>query len=333
MIRCKLHIILLTILVTSSIEAMSQTDMILTQHWNMPTLLNPASTGDTEFIRLRGGARLQYLGASQSPKDFVGTVDAPFKISNERLGAGLFVNNNTYHLFDNLLIGIQGSYQFKIKRNNLRIGIGLGYYHSKFKGSELKTEEDTEGQKTDSGIDDTEGNFPLTDVSGGKFDVSVGIKYILPYFQLGLSALHLTNSTVRMEDSFETTEDYRQVESKLPATFYLDLSGNIPLKNTLFTIHPSIVLGTDFHNFVGVGELRFTYKQKITFGADYRWKRAAGIVVGYYLKDFYIGYSWEYDYKDPIKGSTGNHELVLGYQFKINMEGKKRFSHRSIRLM
>ena len=334
MFKRKLCLIII-ILVSSCFPSLSnaQTEVLLTQHWQMPTLLNPAATGDIDFIRIGGATRLQFLGSAGSPKNFMGSVDAPFRIGEKRIGAGVMVESSSFDLFENIILGAQGSYKFNLKRGKLSIGLQLGYFHTKFKGSELREslpensipEEKREGEEDNA--------FPISDLKGGKFDFSLGLRYDSKNFYLGVSGLHLTNSLVRLKENEENSNDYRFVESKLPATFYLDTGGNIDLKNTLFTLQPSLLLATDFRDFNALVEMRATYNQKFTFGIDYRYNRAAGFLAGVMLKDFYIGYSWEYDYSFKPKGSTGNHELVLGYRLKMNMERKKVYTRKSIRIM
>lgn len=334
-------------MIVSPFLSKAEGDMMLTQHWAMPTLLNPAATGDIDFIRIRGGARMQYFGSHDSPKNYLATVDMPFKISEKRIGVGLMVNSESYDLFRNLLIGAQGSYKFKIKNSRLSIGIQLGYYNSKFKGSELiinntpgtspgeDISEEGNGEETggDTDAPDDPYDMPTQDVSAGKFDLAVGVRYDHPKFYVAISGVHVTNTTLKLTAEGETSTDARYVENKLPATLYFDAGGNIGINNSLISLQPSLLAATDFKDFTAVLDLRATYNQKVTFGLDYRWNRAVGVMAGLILKNFFIGYNWEYDYKYNPKGSTGNHELVIGYQFKLNMGGKSNFSHRSIRIM
>ena len=336
------------------IEITSTPDVILTQHWAMPTLLNPAATGNIDFIRIRGGARIDYLGSADSPKNYLAVADSPFKLLGKRIGAGILVNSQTYDLFQNLQVGAQGSYKLKIKNSSLSIGIQLGYYHSKFKGSKLKIKHDnmdpgenegTENEEGEPGSEEDSGtsgedkkdgyynDFPTHDIAGGAFDMGVGVRYEHPKFNVGISVMHLMNSKVKLKKDGESATDLQSVESKLPMTLYFDAGGNIDINNSLFTLQPSLLIGTDFSDFTGVVNMRATYNHKITFGLNYRYNRAAGVMAGLSIKNFYIGYNWEYDYKMNPKGSTGNHELVLGFQFKMDMSGKSNFSHRSIRIM
>lgn len=336
----------------------SNPDVILTQHWAMPTLLNPAATGDIDFIRVRGGARLQYLGMYHNPKNFLVTADSPFKLMGKRIGAGIVANFESHDLYRNIMVSAQGSYKLQLKQNRLSIGVQIGYYHSQFKGSEYvitnrptdNPEDNTggggeaeggngEGDISGDGItddgpsDNYNDDIPTQDVAGGMLDLAIGVRFEHPRFYVALSGQHLTNSKVRLSKEGESGSDTRFIESKLPMTLYFDTGGNIPIPNTLFTLQPSLILGTDFKDFTGVVEMKSTYNNLVTFGVDYRYNRAVGVIAGISLKNFFLGYSWEYDYSSQGKGTTGNHELVLGYQFKMDMGGKNLFRHRAIRIM
>ena len=332
---------------SAQVKVTSQMDVILNQNWEMPTLLNPAATGATDFIRIRGGARIDYLGSHQSPKNFLAAADSPFKLLGKRIGAGLVVNSGSYGVYNNLLIGAQGSYKIKIKQSTLSIGVQLGYYHTKFKGSEFviynkgegndsgETSEGEGGDSPGSGDEDEPdySDYPTEDVGAGSVDLAVGVRFDHPAFYAGVSVTHLTNPTLQLSKEGEVATASRYMESHLPMEMYFETGGNIRLNNSLFTLQPSLLVATDFKDFNGVAVMRGTYNQKVTFGASYRYNRAAGVLAGLKIKDFYIGYSWEYDYKNQPKGSTGNHELVIGYQLKMKMDSKSNFRQRSIRIM
>ena len=49
-------------------KASAQNEPIFTQSWALPTLYNPGAAGDTDFLRIRGGARLQWVGIPNAPK-------------------------------------------------------------------------------------------------------------------------------------------------------------------------------------------------------------------------------------------------------------------------
>ena len=56
-------------------------------------------------------------------------------------------------------------------------------------------------------------------------------------------------------------------------------------------------------------------------------------MVGAEFKNFFLGYAYDYPTSAINKASSGSHELVAGYQLKLDFSGKNRNKHRSIRIM
>lgn len=308
-------------------EVSAQTDMNFTQHMEMPTAYNPAATGDTDYLRIRGGARLQWIGIHNAPQSFVATGDMPFKVMNKRIGAGVMVHQESFGLFSNLLIGAQGSYKLKFMKGQLGIGLQLGYLNTKFRGSEVYIpDNDDYHEGTDPAI-------PTQDLTGNAFDASIGVNYTHRLFYAGLAVAHLTSPKVNMTlEGSESTES-QQYESELPRTLYFNAGGNIALKNTLFELQPSLLLATDFSSFAADISMRAKYNKFLSFGLGYRWNDALSIMVGAEYKNFFLGYAFDYPLSALSKASSGSHELVAGYQLKLDLSGKNKNKHRSIRIM
>lgn len=305
----------------------AQSDPLFTQYWALPTLLNPAATGNTDFLRIRAGARLQWIGIEHAPKSFLATGDMPFKLMGKRIGAGVQIWQESLGLFSNLLVSAQGSYKLKLLKGTFGIGLQLGYYNTRFKGSEVYLpDQDDYHQGNDPGI-------PTQDVSGNAFDVSLGVDYTHKYFHVGVSGLHLTNPKVKMSMEGSQSSDVKQYETELPRAIYFETDGNIDITNTLFTLQPSLLIGTDLTDFTADITMRATYNKFLTFGLGYRWNDAVCIMIGAEFKNFFLGYAYDYPTSSIGKASSGSHELVAGYQLKIDMSGKNKNKHRSIRIM
>lgn len=108
--------------------------MIFSQSRELATLYNPARTGETDFVRIRGGARLQWIGIDNAPKSFAGTADMPFKLFEKRIGVGVVYSQESIGLFSNMLTSAQGSYKLKFLKGTLSLGLQVGYYNSRFRG-------------------------------------------------------------------------------------------------------------------------------------------------------------------------------------------------------
>lgn len=109
--------------------------------------------------------------------------------------------------------------------------------------------------------------------------------------------------------------------------------GNFAIKNTLFELQPSMLVKSDFKMFSAEATVRARYNKFLSFGLAYRWKEAVSVMVGAEIKNFFLGYSYDYPLSAIGKVSSGSHELVAGYQLKLDFSGKNRNKHRSIRIM
>ena len=73
---------------------------------------------------------------------------------------------------------------------------------------------------------------------------------------------------------------------------------NIPLRNTLFEVMPSVMVASDLGNNTTF-ELtaRARWKKFLTFGVGYRYNDAVSVMASGEYKGFFIAYS--YDYPSP----------------------------------
>ena len=323
----RILLIILAATAGSALCAMAQSDASFTQYWAMPTLLNPAATGDTDFIRVRAGARLQWVGIENAPMTFTAMADMPFKVLNKRMGAGITAQQESIGLFSNLLINAQGSYKLKLFKGLMSIGVQAGYYNSRFKGTEAYIpDNDDYHQGNDPSI-------PNQDLSGNAFDVSAGVWYTHKLFYAGISGMHLTSPKVKMTKEGNESQEATQYEIELPRAIYFTAGGNIVINNTLFTLQPSLLIGSDFSDFSADITMRATYNNFINFGLGYRWNSAISVMIGAEYKNFFLGYAYDYPTSAIARASSGSHELVAGYRFKLDLSGKNKNRHRSIRIM
>lgn len=309
-------------------EARAQnTDPIFAHYYQLPTLYNPAATGSTDYLRIRGGARLQWLGIENAPKSFTGTADMPVKIGRKRIGVGVSLMQEGIGLFSNMDLGIQASYKIKVFKGELSIGVQGAYFNTNFKGSEVTVPDDDEFHE---GNDEA---IPTQDLSGNTFDLSAGLWYTHPKFYAGISGRHLLAPTVSMSLEGSEATETQEYEVKLDRTLYFTAGSNIPIKNTLFELQPCLIVATDLTDFTGQVDLRTRYNRFLSFGLGYRWKSGINVSLGAEFKNFYLGYSYEYPLSAIAKASSGSHEIVAGYSLKLDFSQKNKNRHRSIRFM
>lgn len=314
--------LLLALLLPGRMEA--QVDAQFTQYFEVPSYYNAAAIGTSDFIRLRGGSRLQWVGIPKAPKTFLITGDMPLKILGKRLGVGLVMQQESMGLYKNMTIGAQAAYKLKLFKGELGIGLQLGFIDESFKGSEVVLPDgDDYHQGTDEGI-------PTTDVHGTSFDLGLGVWYTHRYFWAGLSATHVNEPSITMSTDGNDGKEY---EFKAGRVVYFMAGGNIPIKNTLFEIQPSLLVKSDFTFTTGEVTARVRYNKFITAGLGYRINDAVSLMLGAEFKNFYLGYSYDYATSAISKASNGSHEIWAGYRLKLDLGEKNKHKHKSIRIM
>ena len=308
-------------------DMQGQVDAQLSQYWAIPTYYNAGASGSSDYLRINGGARLQWLGIENAPQSFLGQVDMPLNLFGKRIGVGAGLQSETMGLFSNLNINAQVSYKIKLLKGELSIGAQVGYFEQKFKGSEVEVPDD------DDYHDSSDQAIPTQDLKGGTVDVSAGVFYTHKYFWVGVSGLHLLQPTVKMGLEGSESTASQEYETVVPRTLYFMGGSNIPLKNTLFELQPSLMVKTDFSVFSAEITARARYNKFLSFGVGYRWKEAVMIMAGAEYKNFFVGYAYDYPLSAIARASSGSHELLVGYKMKIDLSGKNKNKHRSIRIM
>lgn len=323
-----LRVMMILLAAVMSLPVMSQNDPQYAQYWAVPTFYNPAQAGSIEFIRIRLGANMQWVGIDGAPRTFSGSADMPLKLGRkQRMGVGLNVMQEKIGLFDNLLIGAQAAYRFKALKGVFSVGIQPAYYNTKFRGTDVYIPEGDDYHQPDDEA------LPKQDVTGNAFDISAGIAYTHKYFSVGISGLHLLQPKITMSQEGQSENDQDEFSTTLARQMYFTADGNIPIRNSLFSLQPSLLVRTDFSNFSAEVTMRGTYKRFLSLGVGYRWKEALSVMAAAEFKNFFIGYAYSYPFSPIHRASSGSHEVVAGYMIKLNYGDKNRNKHRSIRIM
>ena len=314
------------------VVASAQSDPLYTQSWALPALYNPATAGSTDYLRIRGAGRMQWIGIKNAPKSFTGSADIPFKLINRRWGAGANVTQEGIGLFSNTYVN--GQISGRLKRmfgGELTLGIQVGYFGSSFRGSEVYIPDE------DDYHDSNDPSIPNQDVGGGSVDFGVGVYYSHPRFHVGISMLHPASPKVKLNTkgttSSSATSDNHEYETYVNRTLYLTAGSNIPIKNTLIELQPDLIVASDLKDFSAVLSLKGWYNKFIFGGIAYRWDDALSINLGAEFKNFILGYAYDIPTTRILKASSGSHEIIIGYRMKLDFSGKNRNRHRSIRLM
>lgn len=321
-----LAIILLTALIAPQ-RAHAQTDAQFSQYFQVPNYYNAGAIGTSDLLNVRVGTRMQWLGIHGAPRTFLITGEMPFRLFNKRFGVGLVMQQESLGLYKNINVGAQAAYRQKLKKSYLSIGVQVGFFNQSFKGSEVYLPDDDDyHQSSDEGI-------PMQDITGNSLDLSAGIFYTHPKFRVGISGTHLNSPSVKLNAESGENAEEKNYEFQIGRTLYFIAESNIPVKNTLFEVMPSVLFKTDLTFYSWDATLRGRYNKFLTFGVGYRWEDAVYAVVAAELKGFYIGASYDYPMSAISKASSGSLEVFVGYSMKLDFSDKNRNRHRSIRIM
>lgn len=316
------------LLIAAAVAAMAQTDAQFTQYYQVPTYYNPAATGTSDLLRLRAGGRMQWVGIDNAPKSYLLTADMPVKLAGKRIGVGLVAESESQGLFRSMLIGAQGSYKIKLWGGMLGVGLQLGMYDQKFRGSEVFIPDDNDFHEPG---DDA---IPTTDIHGTAFDIAIGAWYTRKNIWAGLSLTHSTSPAITLKsEGSESGTGTHEYEFKANRTAYFMAGCNIPINNTLIEVMPSVLVKTDFTFTTGEANVRARFRKMFSLGVGYRYNDAVTLSLGAELKNFYIGYSYDYSTSAIAKASSGSHEVFLGYSLKLDLSEKNKNKHKSIRIM
>lgn len=308
----------------------AQTDAPLTQYFQAPSIINPASAGATDLLRIRVGSRMQWVGIDGAPTNFYASGDIPFRIFNRRWGGGLTMVQSSEGLYSTLSLNAQLSARQKIGKGYLTLGIQFGYLTQKFKGSEVFIPDDDDYHE---GTDEA---IPNMDVEGNHLDLAVGLGYTHKWFTLGLACSHLLSPTIRMQREGAEgggSSDEQNFEFQFRRNLYFTAESNIPIKNTLFEVLPSVMVRSDLQSVQADITARLRWKKFLTAGIGYRSGDAVSVLLEAQLKGFTLGYSYDYATSAIMRASSGSHEVWVGYSLKLNFGEKNRNKHKSIRVM
>lgn len=311
-----------------SLTAFGQTDPQFTQYWALPSYYNAGAAGETDFVRIRGAARLQWLGIKNAPKSFALTGDMPLKVGSKRIGLGATATSESLGLFSNITAGVQGAYRFTFRNKTyLSAGIQLGLFNTKFRGTEVYIPEGSDYHNPN------DPSIPNQDLAGTAFDLGVGVWYSHPLFRVGISGQHLLKPSVTLQQEGSDSQGSQEFKTEVGRMAYLMAIGNIPLKNTLFVLQPSLLVKSDFNMFSAEITARATYNKFLYAALGYRLNDGISIAAGVEIKNFFVGYAYEYPLSAIGKVSSGSHELVAGYSLKLDLSGKNKNRHRAVRIM
>lgn len=304
--------LLATINTVAGLKAWAQQEPAFVHYWLMEPQFNPASVGRSPQLSINATLQTHASGYEDAGNTMYAGADMAFQIGRTRHGVGVLFQNDEFGLFSHKRFTAQYAYHFKLFGGMMSIGAEVDMLNETINGSKADLN------------DANDPAIPSTDVSGSKFDASVGLFFTHKRWYAGLGMQHVTAPLVRLGE----TNEY-----KIKSLYNLTTAYNIKLKNPLFTIVPSTMLRFDGSAFRAdiTGRLQYSHEKKHLYaGLSYSPQHSVTGFVGGMFHGVDLGYSYEANTSGMGLGA-GQHEITLGYRLDLNLQKKGKNVHKSVR--
>ncbi|MBN2727911.1 MAG: type IX secretion system membrane protein PorP/SprF [Bacteroidales bacterium] len=291
----KISIIFVLVLAFSGVRA--QQEPLFSQYHLNPYLINPAYGGTQNYMPLRINARQQWLGIDGAPSTQSISFNTPIG-RDGKIGTGAVIFNDSYGPMSKT--GIQGTFAYKLKINedyNLSFGLSVSVSQLVLDESNLVII-----NQNDAVINGANESYLIPDAGFGAWFYS-------KQSFIGFSAMQLLQYPLSL--------DIEAVDKQIPH-FYV-LAGHKFELNEKLEMEPSVLVKkmnpTPFQVDIN---LRMIMSKMYWVGLSFRTSDAAMISAGIEYQNFLLGYAYDYSVSALQTHNSGTHELMLGYNFKIN---------------
>ncbi len=302
----------------ASIGLKAQQDPQFTHNMFNHAFVNPGSYGMSDEVTVTGIMREQWVGFKDesgtkvSPETILFTADAPIKFLRGGIGIGVAQDKEAYT--KNMLVKLGYSYHLNI--GNAKLGIGV---NANFNNKSIDTQKLNPVDESDPVL------MGLSSDGVMISDMSLGLFLQKPRYYVAFSSTQIleTKKSPATANSVEFYQNRRH--------YYLTGGYDMVLpafQGYVFT--PSVFLKSDGNIMQADINVMAKYNNKVWGGLTYRINDAVALLVGLAYKDIEIGYA--YDIPTSRVASTGSHEIMIRYKFKLEKE-KIRTGYRNTRYL
>lgn len=302
----KKYILIFIACILSSLGALAQQELMVSQYMFNGLLLNPAYAGTHDYFQTSLLHRSQWVNFDEAPTTQVFAIDGP--IANNKLGVGLLITNDQLGVEKQTQVG--GNIAYHLDAGTGKLSFGLSATASMYNAdlSSLVVVDENDALYAEGNI----GNEVLT-----KF--GFGIYYHTDKFYAGLSVptiYSLDDAVLPSNSSFDTYFDQH---------YYLN-SGFVIEPNYNFAIKPSMLVKYQAEAPVEVDlNCNFLFFRKFWLGAGYRTGDAMIGMLEYNITpQFRLGYAYDFTLTGIKEYSSGSHEVMLGFDFGKDILVKKK---------
>ena len=274
---------------------------------------NPAFAGSVGAICATGLVRQQWVGFDGAPASYSINIHSPVNILHGGVGASIYQDQ----LGPQKEIGVKLMYAYRtdLGMGNLGIGASVGFLNGSIDFSQFTDE--TIRDPGDVILDSQEEQSDMI------LDFGFGIHYVVP------EKFYVALSTTRLSEQRSETLKYSTKRH-----YYLNAGYEFSFpSNPAIVIEPSLLIKSDGvktqYDIAGL----LKYNNRVWGGVSYSAIRnmdPLSVLVGLKIKDVRIGYA--YTIPTSKIGSSGSHEVMVNYCFKLNFD-KGRRSYKNTRFL
>ena len=282
------------VIVSISGRSYGQQDPQFSQNMFNKLYTNPAVAGSSEGICGTLLYRNQWTGFDGAPKTGLFSVDAPVNFLHGGLGLTVLAADELG--FENTFMAkLAYAFRFNIGQGNLAIGADFAYMQKSIDG---------DFKYNDPG----DPIIPTSSVSGSVIpDIGAGIYYNSDKLYIGASTSHLLESEV----------DYGDFTTELARHYYFTAGYRIEFSPSL-SLTPSVFVKNTADQTQADINANLHINNRFWIGASYRLEDAIVILAGLNITpNLRLGYSYDMTTSDLKDYSSGTHEIMLGYCYKI----------------
>jgi hypothetical protein len=90
---------------------------------------------------------------------------------------------------------------------------------------------------------------------------------------------------------------------------------------------------TDLRSFQVEATVRMIYDKMFNGGLSWRLNESVVVLLGVAFGNVEAGYAYDFPVSPILKESSGSHELMIRYKFKLNKTKTGNYRHKSVRIL
>ncbi len=307
-------VLALTAGVSASLSA--QQEPQFTQFMYDRLSVNPAFAGTQDAICATLLGRQQWSGFAGQPNTALLNINGP--IESIKSGVGLSVYVDELGPLSSTAVRLSYAYHLKLSGSTkLSLGAAVGLMNSTINPNNIAYDFSTDGVNQGIGTGVGDQLIPQFRETASAFDASFGAYVYNPKYYVGLSAIHLPAGNLD------------PLNVRLARHYYLMAGYNFDVTPQL-VVTPHVMAKTDLASTQLDANVTVMYENTFWVGMTYRLEDAVAPMAGYQYQmpngksTLRIGYSYDFTTSELNNYSSGSHELMLSFCYKLEKPLPKR---------